>query len=236
MIAFWVAFWLGIVMPPLVVCDTTLIIFLKDRCSRAEIGYQNIRMIMNATTMYATWSVYTSHQMAASQNSLLLYGMTFSFKMGCRWPSIQLCLLLLDLFIWCFASFDSMDTNPFALAHCIYSAYTELIKSYVNILYIYLPCGVTLNDTSVNILVTSNIRWEAFLSKVFVTDMVFVDINNLWALFTAAHLLAIVTIAWGCEKLINVSCVALAWYSGGAIDWQDLDVLQKSIHASFILW
>lgn len=50
MIAFWVAFWLGIVMPPLVVCDTTLIIFLKDGCSRAEIGYQNIRMIMNATT------------------------------------------------------------------------------------------------------------------------------------------------------------------------------------------
>lgn len=76
----------------------------------------------------------------------------------------------------------------------------------------YLPCGEILNG-AVELIFQQSAIPDGSLSVMDAST----DIIYLQALFAGVHLLAIVIIVHGGEKLINILCTVLTWHSCGAI-------------------
>jgi hypothetical protein len=119
-----VAFRLGITTP-LVALAAMWIIFLKLGCSSAWIGYDTRRNCQSVSYQTwkkkLTWSVDTSHSIAASRNNLSEYGIVCSFGLiSSRCGSIDDCVALsaaMAASLRALTALGNFDSNLLFVAH-----------------------------------------------------------------------------------------------------------------------
>ena len=122
-ISWWVWRQSGI-LTPFIAQAVIWIMFWNAGYLKAWIGYHQISARSTSEDWFLlTWSVDTSHSMAASQNRSLLYGITLFFcSFSLRWKSRHDCFSLVASFWHFSASFGNIEAKPLDSAHWQYAA------------------------------------------------------------------------------------------------------------------